>query len=302
MNEDTRTKNVTGVIVGRFQIDDLHEGHYDLLKEVYDTYENMLIVVGLSPSKCIVNNPLDFDTRRRMLMSAFPTAKIGYVEDCYSDKVWSTRLDTVIASKLGSSTHAVLHGGRDSFIPHYFGKFETKALIPRSYISASEIRNQLAMRSKPTADFRAGAIWAMLNQWPAAIPTIDVAVIDQSTRSILLGKRNTEDKFRLIGGFCQPGETYETAAIRELQEETHLKTSKVYPVKSFFIDDWRYKSEQNKITTFLYIVSEFKGTPKPDDDIDELAWFALDKELFANVVPNHVEMIEYIVSKYIEEE
>ena len=289
-----------GVVVGRFQIDDLHEGHYDLLKDVQDRHTNLVIIIGTSPCRCTVNNPLDLDTRRRMLMRAFPSAKIGYIEDCYSDEAWSEKLDTVISAKTSDDIDVVLYGSRDSFIPHYSGKYPVKALIQRRYISASEIRKQLSVRSRHTVDFRAGAIWYSLNQYPSALPTVDVAVLhlDKKEIRILLGKRNTEDKFRLIGGFVAPGETYEDAAYRELYEEASIKAEDVTPMRSFFVDDWRYKSEQNKITTMLYVVSAYTGTPEPDDDIDELAWFTLDSRLLDRVVPNHLQMVDYLISTY----
>ena len=290
----------TGVIVGRFQIDDLHEGHYDLLKTVSDSHDRMLVIIGLSPCRCTVNNPLDFDTRRRMLMEAFPDAKVGYVEDMYSDTLWSEALDTVISQK-ARTEDVMLYGSRDSFIKHYKGVYKTKVLEQRAYISASKIREGLSLRSRATADFRAGAIWALMNQWPAAIPTIDVAVVSEDKKRILLAKRDVEDKYRFVGGFVGPGEAYSETAVRELQEEASIKATRIRPIESFFIDDHRYKSEQNKITTMLYLVESYEGKPSPADDVDELKWFDIngDVDLHDIVVPNHKQMMLYLLTNVL---
>jgi len=290
-----------GVVIGRFHVDDLHEGHLDLLKTIADNYSRMFVVIGLSPCKCTIKNPLDFDTRRRMIMDHFPNAVILYLNDCMEDELWSMELDKTIESRLREGEEPILCGGRESFIKHYSGKYSTYELIPRSYVSGTEIRKQIAIRSRGTVDFRAGAIWAVSNQWPCAIPTVDIAIINDKAPEveILLGKRNNEFKYRLIGGFVQPGDSFEMSAVRELKEESGLVVSedKLLYKKSFFIDDWRYKSEVNKITTSLFIVNfcDCSGTPEPKDDIDVLAWFPLNMRLLDKVVPNHIQMIKFLV-------
>jgi len=284
-----------GVLVMRVQVDDLHEGHYDVIKEVIDLHDNTLIVIGLSPCKCTVNNPLDWDTRRRMILQHFPQVMVAYIEDVYSDQIWSNKLDTIISHKSNGSKSITLYGSRDSFIPHYHGRYETETLNQRVHISGTEIRKQLAVRSRDTKDFRAGAIWFALNQYPTAIPTVDIAVIDGE--EILLARKPGEDKYRLVGGFVQPGESYEESAVRELKEETGITAGKLTPMKSFFVDDWRYKSETNKITTFLYVATDWSGRIAPDDDIEECKWFTLDEFLVDEVVDNHTEMIEYLVDR-----
>lgn len=291
-----RTDSTTlGVLVMRVQVDDLSEGHYDVIKEVIDQNDRTLIVIGLSPCKCTENNPLDFDTRRRMVLEHFPNVMIGYIEDVYSDHIWSDKLDKIIQSKRNANETVMLYGSRDSFIKHYHGEFPTNSIQQRVHISGTQIRKGLALQSRNTKDFRAGAIWFAMNQYPTALPTVDIAIMDGD--EILLGKKPGEDKYRFVGGFVQPGETYEDAAARELTEETGLTARNLRPIKSFFIDDWRYRSEVNKITTMLYVVTDWEGRIAPDDDIEELAWFTLNGELRNEVVPVHHEMIEELVRR-----
>ena len=37
--------NSLGVIIGRFQVDELHEGHIDLIQEVEQTNDKLLIII-----------------------------------------------------------------------------------------------------------------------------------------------------------------------------------------------------------------------------------------------------------------
>lgn len=289
-----------GVVIGRFNVDDLTEGHFDLLAETSQLNSQMLVVIGLGPCRCTPRNPLDYDTRRRMILEYFPNAKIAYINDQKSDADWSVSLDNIVTKCSVGFDNITLYGCRDSFIKHYFGKFPTQELVQRVFISGTEVRKRIAAQSQNSKAFRAGCIWYSLNLWARPITTVDIAVINKETKQILLGRKQTEDKYRLIGGFAQPGETFEMSASRELQEETHLAVppENLCIEKSFFIDDWRYRGEVDKITTVLYTAFDWGGVPAPDDDIHELQWFELNTWTCNRVVPEHIEMFTYLVNKY----
>jgi len=286
-----------GVIVGRFQVDDLHEGHKKLLDTVKKRHNRLIIFVGISPCKCTYNNPLDFASRRIMLQEYYPEATILYINDIHSDELWSEDLDNKILNLIGPEQTVRLYGSRDSFIPYYHGKFPVEELIQETYYSGSVIRKQLASKARSTTDFRAGAIWAMQNQWPGPKVTIDVAIFNDEHTRILLGRKKKEDKYRIIGGFVQNEESFETTVLREAFEETNLKLSYPQYIGSFPIDDWRYKGERDKITTVLYIATIEEGKPEPNDDIHELRWFEFTEELLAEVVTNHVILIDALLDK-----
>ena len=293
--KNSNTPASLGVVIGRFQVDDLHEGHLDLLSEVAHTNTQLLIIIGLSPCRCTVYNPLDYDTRIRLLLEYFPQAKIAYINDVKSDVLWSETLDTIV-SKYAGNSKVTLYGCRDSFIKYYHGKFPTQELLQRVIVSGSSIRKRIAEQSQHSKEFRAGAIWYAQNQYPQAIPTVDIAILNKG--QILLGKKAKEDKYRLIGGFAQPGETYEISALRELFEETALQATNIMYESSFFINDWRYKNEVNKITTLLFSVTSWNNVPKPGDDIHELQWFKLSNWACDQIVEEHLEMFSYLVKKY----
>ncbi len=283
-----------GVIVARFQVPELHEGHKDLIEYVLENHDRVIIFLGLSPCKCTNNNPLDFETRKQMIQSLYPKINVLYIKDTMSDHVWSEKLDEMISDMLAPNQTAVLYGSRDSFIKHYFGRFQTQVLKQKVFISGSEIRNKIASKVKESSDFRMGVIWAMNNQWPKAIPTVDIAIFNEDYSELLLGRKRDESKFRFIGGFVSPGCTWEETAIREVKEETSLDVYNLKYIGSFFIDDWRYKSELDKITTTFFCTNNIEGRPNPGDDIYELKWFnfnELDKDM---IVDNHKILLERI--------
>lgn len=284
-----------GVIVGRFQVDSLHEGHNDLIREVISKHSKVIIFLGLSPCKCTVKNPLDFEARKQMILSEFPSVIVLYILDQYSDIAWSDNLDSQVQNIIGPNQSVCLYGSRDSFIRYYSGKYKCTELEQTVFISGTDIRKKIANNVSSTPEFRKGVIWTVNNQYPKCFPTVDAAIISKEGK-ILLGKRTKEPKYRLVGGFVQPGETFEDAVKREVKEETGLDNFGYFTyLKSFVIDDWRYRGEVDKITSSLFLLEYLEGTPEPMDDINELRWFPLDTSIESVIVDEHKEMLSTIL-------
>jgi len=286
----------TGVIVGRFQVDELTEGHIDLFDNVQAAHKNVIVFLGLSPCKCTVNNPLDFEARKLMILEKYPEFKVFYINDIGSDIVWSDTLDNMIKTNSFAHDTICLYGSRDSFLQYYSGEYPGRELTPEVVISGSARRKELAANVNKTKDFRHGVIWATMNQWPACLPTVDMAIFNDDGTRILLGRKKHESEYRFIGGFGEPNETYEDTAIRETAEEASITVQQMNYVKSFVIKDWRYKSEVNKITTSLFKITKWTGNPAPGDDIHELRWFPFNTHLLGSVVLEHREMLDYLLN------
>jgi len=282
------------VIVGRFQVDDLHEGHVDFLNKIVDSHSKTIVFLGLSPIKCSKNNPLDFEARKQMIIAKFPDIIVLYIPDTYSNGKWSDNLDNQIKHITGINQDVVLYGNRDSFIRYYSGKYKCLELEQEIFISGTQVRKQISNSVKGERSFRQGVIWAIENQYPVCHPTVDIAILNGN--KILMAKRDTEPLYRLPGGFVDPGETFECAAIRESKEETGLDVGTPEYIESFVVNDWRYRSEVNKITTSLFIADYVEGRPTPMDDVDELRWFDLDRTLLDEyVVDEHRLLIETLI-------
>src|SRR5690242_6721581 len=105
-----------GVIVGRFQVPELHPSHKNLIRYVVEKHPKVIIFLGNPATLGTRNNPLDFEMRKQMILTDFPEAIVLIANDCVNDEVWSKNLDSAISSVTTPNQKVVLYGGRDSFI------------------------------------------------------------------------------------------------------------------------------------------------------------------------------------------
>jgi bifunctional NMN adenylyltransferase/nudix hydrolase len=110
-----------GVIVGRFQVNSLHAGHLELFRQVSEKHDRVIVFIGVPRTVPTKRNPLDFETRKKMIQADYPDFVILPLRDEKHDNYWSNRLDDSIASVTQFTGDVTLYGGRDSFVPHYYG-------------------------------------------------------------------------------------------------------------------------------------------------------------------------------------
>lgn len=296
-----------GVIVGRFQVPELHEAHASLIEHVCQEHDKVVVFLGLSPLMVTRENPLDFEARKQMILQAFPDVTVLYIRDQWSDKLWTRQLDRMVGDLVTPSQSVVLYGGRDSFVNLYDGRYPVRELEQDVWVSGSVIRKAVSQKSvKKSADFRAGVVWAAYSQYPTVYTTVDVAIFNKKGE-ILLGRKENEPKYRLIGGFIDPGsETSEQDARREVMEEAGIEITDPIYLLSMNIDDWRYRGEVDKIRTMLFTADYQFGSPKPGDDIAEVAWFPVDMVGFPDadgedrhVMPNHSRLVAAACDDYV---
>jgi bifunctional NMN adenylyltransferase/nudix hydrolase len=104
----------------------------------------------------------------------------------------------------------------------------------------------------------------------------------------LLGRKPHQQKFRFIGGFADPEDScYEDSAKREASEETGLELGEVKYIGSARINDWRYRSEHDKIMTLFFKATYTYGKPEAKDDIAELRWFSKNEIQAEQLVDEH---------------
>jgi len=275
------------VIVGRFQIHQLHEAHCSLIEEVMRNHRRVILFLGVSPVVGSTFNPLDFTSRKIMIQEKYPGLVILALPDTRDDETWSRNLDSRI-KEVFPIGKVLLYGSRDSFIPHYKGQFHTTELEQKIYVSAREIRKQVSVEIKSSAEWRAGVIYGSYNRYPISYQAVDIAVFNDDESQILLARKPGEDKYRFIGGFVDPKDiSLEQAACREFREEAGAEVSITSYIGSFRINDWRYRSERDKIMTVLYKAKYTSGHLVPSDDIESLRWFDI-KEL-ENISKNIIE-------------
>jgi bifunctional NMN adenylyltransferase/nudix hydrolase len=286
-----------GVIVGRFQVNDLHDGHMELFRQVKARHNGVIVFVGSHPAGLSKNHPLNFEVRRRMIQAKFPDFIVRELKDTRDDISWSKALDAAITSAVeGQDADFVLYGGRDSFVPHYSGKFKPVELIlplELAKIKGTDIRDRFATEVIESSDFRAGMIYASAHQYAVVYPTVDVAIFTTDYSEMLMGRKPTDPKnmWRFIGGFAEKGEdrsTYESGARTEALEEAHADTNEMEYIGSAVIPDWRMAGLPDKgIKTVFFATTVMSMGVSAGDDIEEVRWFKTAEMDKISVVDTH---------------
>lgn len=295
--------NKTGVIIARFQSPYLHEGHKKLIEEVRARHNRAVIVLGVAPVLGSRKNPLDFVTREKMIKREYPDVVVLPLRDHPIDEKWSQNLDGLLRDTIAGSGF-VLYGSRDSFIRYYSGHFETVELPEVGSHRATAIREQISDKVMDSEEFRTGVIYAYANTYLKVYPTVDIAVFRNNRTELLLGRKDIDNTWRLLGGFSDPtDESYEDAARRELVEECGpIETTGMHYEGSFRVDDWRYKSEADKIITTLFSTDYISGNAAGSDDVAEVKWYKLEEVVemlrAGRTAPEHGPQLGRLLERY----
>lgn len=296
-----RTK--LGIVVGRFQLPSLHEGHKFVINHVKKSNDKIAIFIGQASIGLSYNNPLPIDAIKDTLLSSnhfLSPENIHVIQDCKSDEVWSANIDKKINALYPEELFDVcLYGSRDSFIKYYHGNYRCEEIEPvESHIAAKTIRNGLGKHIKDDYRFREGIVYTSQNLFPTSFQCVDIAIIKGDM--LLMGKKPNEDKWRFPGGFVDPSDrSLEGAAFRELKEECgHLKCGELQYLSSFRVDDWRYRNEKSKIMTTLFFAEHQSGEPEAGDDLSEVAWLKIDELSLSNIEDCHIPLLETVIEHY----
>jgi len=268
-----------GALVGRFQVHELHEAHHYLIDQVVKNHKRVILFLGVTRTSSTKKNPLDFETRKRMIQKHYPEITILSLPDFGDDKRWSQEMDKRIR-EVYPIGEVLMYGGRDSFIPYYKrggGQFDCKELDQYTFVSGTEVRKMVSEKVQDSPEFRAGVIYQSYNQYPKVHPCVDVAIFNEDNTKVLLAKKPFEDGWRFIGGFAHPkDESYESTVKRKIHEEAgSVEIGDIRYITSLKVDDWRYRSEEDKILTILYKCKLMFGRIEPSQEISELRWFEL---------------------------
>jgi len=291
-----------GVIVARFQVPELHSAHIKLLDTVTGFHNKVILFLGIAPTNSLTKvNPLDFASRKAMIQEIYPDIVVIPLRDQRTNELWSYILDNKIG-EIYRSSKALLYGGRESFIPHYCGKNETIELVGKpADLSGTQIRDAVAKEIGTTVDFRKGVIHASYVGYPSVYPCVDVISHNESNNTILLGRKENEDKFRFIGGHVDlSDQSFESAANREFREETRgAEIADLKYIGSAKIADWRHDNVNSGIISALFIGKHIFGKAEASDDIVETKWFEID-ELISDYENQIVEEHKELFGKFIE--
>ncbi len=301
-----------GVIVGRWQVDDLHKAHARLIEEVKAQHKKVIVFVGLSDILGSTIDPLDYPTRAAMLLHHHPDITVLPIQDVLGcNEEWSKSLDAAIRAVCPVGK-PLLYGGRDSFVRRYTGEFPTVELDVLRHPSGTDIREEVGREVRASSDFRAGVIYSTFNQHKRLMMVVDIATIKGTPLSggltmkgtpeaecfVLLGQKKGDAGFRFPGGFVNVGDrSLEGAARRECFEETGVFPEVVEYLGSFQVADSRMGPRDGMMSAFFLGHMMSGGRIKLNDDLDHAEWVPVDKLRSVKWYENHAPMFKALCAK-----
>lgn len=295
-----------GVIIGRFQVPELTAGHQELFALVQAENDSTLCLLGEAALYGLKRNPLPFEVRKWMIEESQPDVMCLPLYDKASDDVWSMQVDNIIALSFPMATEVTIYGGRESFIPHYKGRYKVREVETRHSLTGTQARLQCKHTYPGDESSRHGAIWAREHTFPGVKMAVDVALVRGDLHEVLLGRKPGNTLWQFPGGFVDPkDESLEAAAERELAEETAIVAGKMRYLGSIKVDDWRLRSEpEYGITTALFVATAYNHSDvaRADDDLEEVKWFNLflENDPTAVITPTH-ELLYRMLEKFATE-
>ena len=277
-------KNI-GVVVGRFQVDELHEGHVSLLDTVQEKSDEMIVVLGTGPLPTTCRKPLPFETRKAMIEKDYPKAIVVEHLDHHDDSVWSSQLDSLISTV--TAIHELigpvtLYHSRDSFKEYYTGDNKTEEITEADIgVSGTIRRKHIAKNPLRTQDFAKGVIWANENRFPTVYGAVDAMIFRDPKEiekpEILLITKTGRKGYMFPGGFTDPTSiSDEQDAAREVWEECSIIVSEneLQYIGSKNVDDWRYNSEPDCIRSRMFLGYSVDNELEPiaGDDAETAQW------------------------------
>ena len=113
-----------------------------------------------------------------------------------------------------------------------------------------------------------------------------MVILNEAEDRMLLVKQNHEERYYLVAGYIDEGETAEHAVVREIREETGLRVTGCRYSHSHYY-------EPSNTLMFCYVVTVAEGEFVPNDEVDDAAWFD-PGTVMEESVPKHSLAIELL--------
>jgi len=304
VKEETDVSDIhIGVLIARFQVPELSNGHMELVDYIMSRHKKIIIFLGVSTIQNTRRNPLDYANRQAMCQEKYPNAVILPLVDQDSNEMWSQVLDSSIPIPFGDKA-AVLYGSRDSFIPYYSGKYKTIELAASLTDNGTEKRDMVSREIINSPDFRSGIIHEIYAKDPNVYPVVNICTYN-SAGEILLVKKPHEKQWGLpSGNIVTTDENYEQGAKRVFSEKVGINceiNSCMY-LFSQRLNEPRYAKETDVLLSSVYLAEMAFGRADAGDGISEVGWFPVN--MFSNldgvnknIMPQYRDMMNTLISK-----
>lgn len=120
---------------------------------------------------------------------------------------------------------------------------------------------------------------------PGPFPTVDI-IIEYQGKIVLIERKNIPFGWAIPGGFVDPGESLEAAAVREAKEETSLDVKLIRQLKTY--SDPSRDARQHTIATVF--IAKGEGTLKAADDAKNAGIYSIDS-IPKNLAFDHTEIL-----------
>lgn len=288
-----------GVLIGRFQVPQMHEGHRFIIHRMLEQCDEVLILFGSANRTRSVKNPFTYRERQQATLQLFPTVLTAPLNDyMYNDSQWMADVAATINQVVENvcvdhqeNFEVLLYGhhkdGNDYL--NWFPQYEYVNINSDIDISGTEVRNSF-MHLLPDNVQADAAYFAKEREtfknypYPASLNICCGDAVVECLGHILLIKRKFTPgagNWALPGGHKNTNETFLQCALRELIEETNIRVPEPVLLGSIestrLFDSPKRSSGIPKLTLAVHMVVK----PNPDgslprangsDDAVETRW------------------------------
>lgn len=271
-----------GVLIGRFQVPEMHEGHRFLVREMLEQCDEVLVLFGSANRAKSVKNPFSYPERAQAAKKLFPKIWVAPLNDyLYNDSQWMAdvaatieALKVLVQQKHNTKVEVVLYGhqkdGNDYL--NWFPQFEYVNVNSEILISGTQIRESfLHLLPQSVQDdfnyFEKERKQFLSYPYPDSLNICCGDAVVECLGHVLLIQRKWAPgagNWALPGGHKHTQETFLDCAIRELYEETNLRVPEKVVRGSIrgtkLFDSPKRSSGIPKLTQAVHIVL------KPDQD------------------------------------
>lgn len=158
-----------GIIVGRFQVPKLTEGHIHLIETALKEFQKVILFLGIpKEGKINLRNPLPFSIRSEMILERYPQIQVYKFRDLGDPPRWIESLDNLLTEISESDSEFIMIGSRDSYLEDYKKyspvKRETYLIPEVPGVSGTQSRESISLEESNCEEFRKGIIWALNNK------------------------------------------------------------------------------------------------------------------------------------------